>query len=334
MNRLPPREDDPVRELRLIESRRKVVRQRRLAGAALIAVVLLTGGAAFGALAGGDGSGGLAAKVREQAPKPPPRPELPRGGREIFPKHRVIGFYGAPQADELGILGIGDPDAVGPKLDKQARPYRARDRPILPAFELLATIASGAPGADGKYRNRQTDKIMRRYLEAARKAKALLVLDIQPGQADFVTETKRLAKYLKEPDVSLALDPEWRMDPGEIPGQTIGSVDASEVNRVSDYLSEIVKKNDLPQKMLLIHQFTDDMIVGRDRLEKRPGVALTLNVDGFGDIPAKVSKYTEFTEEPDRFNYGFKLFYKEDTNLMTPKQVLQLKPRPDLVMYE
>jgi len=336
VKRLPPRGDDPFdpQVLRRVEGRRKVVRQRRLAAAALLGALLLTGGVAFGALGGAGGSGGLADKVREQAAKPPPPPELPRGGREIFPKHRVVGFYGAPQAEELGILGIGDPDAVGPKLEKQARDYRARGRPILPAFELLATIASGAPGADGKYRNRQTDKVMSRYLKAARKAKALLVLDIQPGQADFVSETKKLAKYLKEPDVSLALDPEWRMDPGEIPGQTIGSVDAAEVNRVSDYLSDIVKKNDLPQKLLLIHQFTDDMIVGRDQLEKRPGVALTLNVDGFGDIAGKVSKYTEFTEEPDRFHYGFKLFYKEDTNLMTPKQVLQLKPQPDLVMYE
>ncbi len=334
---MAPRGDDPFepRVLRRLDSRHKVTRQRRLAAAALGTAALLTGGVAFAALGGGGGGGGLVERAaRDAVAKPPPPPELPRGGRQIFPKHRVVGFYGAPQAEELGILGIGDPDSVGPKLEKQARGYRARDRPILPAFELLATIASGAPGADGKYRNRQTDKVMSRYLKAARKAKALLVLDIQPGQADFLTETRKLAKYLKEPDVSLALDPEWRMDPGEIPGQTIGSVDAAEVNKVSEYLSGIVEKNDLPQKMLLIHQFTDDMIVGRDRLEKRPGVALTLNVDGFGDIPAKVSKYTEFTEEPDRFHYGFKLFYKEDTNLMTPKQVLQLNPRPDLVMYE
>ena len=56
--------------------------------------------------------------------------------------------------------------------------------------------------------------MIRRYLKAARKAKALLMLDIQPGRSDFFTETTRLRKWLKEPDVGLALDPEWRMGPG------------------------------------------------------------------------------------------------------------------------
>ncbi len=61
--------------------------------------------------------------------------------------------------------------------------------------------------------------MIRRYLKAARKAKALLILDIQPGRSDFFTETKRLRKWLKEPDVGLALDPEWRMGPARSPAR-------------------------------------------------------------------------------------------------------------------
>lgn len=290
---------------------------------------MLTGGVAAGALTGGPDDGERLAE-RDA----PAVPELPRGGRRIFPEHRVVGYYGAPQSEELGILGIGDPFKLGPRLEKQAREYRTPDRAVLPAYELIATIASGAPGSSGKYRNRQPQAVIRRYLEAARKARAILVLDVQPGQSDFLTEAKALGKWLREPDVSLALDPEWRMDPGEIPGQSIGSVDAAEVNRVSEYLSGIVRARRLPQKLLLVHQFTDDMIVGRERLQRRPGIALTLNVDGFGDVANKVSKYAEFTERPHRFHYGFKLFFKEDTNLMSARQVLRLDPRPDLVMYE
>ena len=86
-------------------------------------------------------------------------------------------------------------------------------------MELIAVVAAAHPGEDGRYNLRQPDSVIRRYLKAARKAKALLILDIQPGRSDFFTETKRLRKWLKEPDVGLALDPEWRMAPGEVPGQ-------------------------------------------------------------------------------------------------------------------
>ena len=138
---------------------------------------------------------------------------------------------------------------------------------------------------------------------------------------------------LEQPDVSLALDPEWSMRPGQVPGQTIGSTDAATVNRVSAYLADIVKRRNLPQKLLLVHQFTDDMIKDKQRLRRRPGIALTLNVDGFGDRPNKIGKYKGFTDSR-RFHYGFKLFYEEDVNLMQPRDVLRLRPKPDLVMYE
>jgi hypothetical protein len=162
----------------------------------------------------------------------------------------------------------------------------------------------------------------------------LLLLDIQPGYAPFLQEAKALEQFLKEPDVSLALDPEWSMDPPQLPGQEIGSTDAATINDVSRYLSGIVRRYDLPQKLLVVHRFTGDMIQAEHDLERDPGVALVVNVDGFGDQPNKISKYNEFTHDlRPRFN-GFKLFYEEDENLMRPKQVLRLRPQPDLVVYE
>ena len=60
-----------------------------------------------------------------------------------------------------------------------------------------------------------------------------------------------------------------------------------------------------------------------------------LNVDGFGTQELKKAKYRAFTSSPRRFfGEGFKLFYREDTKLMTPRQVLRLQPPPDVVVYE
>ena len=325
--------DEATRRARREEWRRqqraRVRRRRAVALAAAAGVLLLV--LAIASLAGGGGGEGQ----RAGADRPPP-PELPRGGRSIFPEFRVVGFAGAPQAEELGELGIGSPDSAAKRLERQAQPYaRARGRPpVLPAFELIAVIADGTPGDDGKYRTRQKPEVIRRYLAAARRAKAILVLDVQPGRADFLDEVRELDEFLAEPDVSLALDPEWHMAEGQVPGQTIGSVTADQVNEVSKHVSEIVGRRRLPEKLLLVHQFTSDMIEDRGRLRSYPGAALTLNVDGFGTPQLKRKKYHELVRRGDPGYHGFKLFYREDTNLMSPEQVLRLRPQPSFVVYE
>jgi hypothetical protein len=164
-------------------------------------------------------------------------------------------------------------------------------------------------------------------------AKGLLLLDIQPGRADFFSETVRLRKWLKEPDVGLALDPEWRVSDGEVPGQVIGHVESREVNATSAWLAQLVKRSNLPEKLFVIHQFTDDM-VDHTELKRPDGLAMVLNVDGFGGREVKIAKYRAFAREAKEFIPGFKLFYEEDLNLLAPRDVLRLKPRPQLVVYE
>jgi hypothetical protein len=322
------------------ESSFVVWRRRLIAVAGLAALLMVAVAAARGwPASGGEGDeiaarAGVAGGEEEQAQAPPPPPELPRGGRRLFPDRRIVAFYGAPQDEQLGVLGIGTLSQAARKLERQARPYARKTRPVLPAFELIATIANAHPGEDGLYRTRQTAATIDRHLRAARRAKAMLILDIQPGRADFMDETRRLRRWLREPDVGLALDPEWHMEAGEVPGQSIGSVTAREVNRVSAYLAGIVRRHDLPEKLLLIHQFTNDMIVDKGSMARREGVALTVNVDGFGGREIKRQKYDLFTSEATRFHDGFKLFYEEDTNLMRPRHVLALTPPPDVVVYE
>ncbi len=307
--------------------------QRRRLVAVAIAGALALGSATAGALTG---AGGGSTPPRSQAEEPAATPEpaeLPRGGRAIFPRHRVVAYYGAPQDDELGALGIGSPASAARRLERQAKAYARPDRPVLPALELIAVIANADAGEDGMYRSRQTNAVIRRYLRAARRAKALLLLDVQPGASDFFTETTRLERWLREPDVSLALDPEWRVQPGQVPGQVIGSVDAREVNAVTAWLAQLTERHDLPQKLVVIHQFTDDMVDDK-ALKARDGLEIVLNADGFGTRPVKKSKYDAFTRNAPGFDSGFKLFYKEDVGLMTPRQVLRLRPPPDFVVYE
>jgi hypothetical protein len=300
--------------------------RRRLTALGGLAAVIAAAALLLGN--GGDDPPAPAASVQEQTPA-----ELPRGGRSVFPEHRVVAYYGAPQSRELGALGIGTPRGAARRLARQARSYRRGDRGELPALELITVIANADPGDDGMYRARQSDSVIRRYLRAARQAKALLLLDIQPGRSDFFTETTRLEKWLKEPDVGLALDPEWRVAEGQVPGQVIGQVSSREVNATSAWLAQLVAEHGLPEKLFVIHQFTDDM-VDHTKLKLRDGLDMVLNVDGFGGREIKSQKYRRFAKQAPDFHHGFKLFYEEDTDLMSPRQVLRLRPRPEIVVYE
>ena len=301
-------------------------RRRRVAAGIAAGVLFLLVAGGLLAFGGGDS---------EPDAKPEPkRTALPRGGRTILPDQRVVAYYGAPQDDELGILGIGSPRRAARRLERQAKRFARPGRPVLPAFELIAAIVTSEPGDGGDHSMRQDDATIARYLRTARAHRMLLLLDIQPGYASFIDEARALERWLEEPDVGLALDPEWSVRPPLLPAQEIGSTDAATVNEVSRYLSGIVQRHDLPQKLLVVHRFTRDMIRNEHELERNPGIALVVNVDGFGDQPNKIAKYREFTRDLRRRYNGFKLFYQEDTNLMKPDEVLRLRPQPDLVVYE
>src|SRR5829696_3735316 len=320
--------DEQARRRRREEARERVRRQRRLAVAGAATVLPLVVVAAVLAL-GRAGGESQTADVRAEPP-----PQLPRGGRRILPDNRVVAYYGAPQDRQLGILGIGSPRLAARRLERQARRYERPGRPVMPAFELIAAIVTSEPSDGGDHSIRQTPRTISRYLRAAREHDLLLLLDIQPGYAPFLHEARALERFLRQPEVSLALDPEWTMDPPALPGDSIGETDADTINEVSRYMSRIVRRHNLPQKLLVVHRFTGDMIKDEQRLERHPGVALVVNVDGFGNQPNKISKYREFTRgRRDRY-HGFKLFYHEDVDLMRPRQVLRLRPEPDLVVYE
>jgi hypothetical protein len=314
-----------------------VIRQRRLAAVSAlgaIAAAAIIGGAVVGSGGGKPAAGASAsadAGPAAQAPKPA---QLPGGGRRLFPDRRVVAFYGNPRDDELGALGIGTPAQAARKLVKQAAPYDRRSRHVLPAMELISTVATAAPGPTGLYRDHLSFAKIRAYHRAARKIHALLVLDIQPGRGQFGPEIERLRPFLEQADVGLALDPEWHVGDGQLPGKVIGSTDADVVNAAATYLARIVRERRLPEKLLIVHRFTDDMIARADRLAQVPGVQTVVNVDGFGSTSVKIAKYKNFVATTPRMRRGFKLFYKEDVKTMSPKAVMAMTPRPDVVVYE
>ncbi|HEU4534060.1 MAG TPA: hypothetical protein VFS00_08080 [Polyangiaceae bacterium] len=273
------------------------------------------------------------------APAPAkPRPELPLGGREIFPTYRLVGFCGTPNAPALGRLA-GDLSAKAKVVHEYGEKY-AYERKALPIFELIAVLVLGLPGADGKYRRRVDDAVVDAYLKAAREAKAVLLLNIQPGRSDFMTEVQHFEKYLREPDVGVALDPEWAMKKGQKPGEFYGQTTGPVINEVGAYLAGLVAQGDLPEKVLVYHQFNRAVLKDEELLEPHPGVVVIKSVDGWGPKRAKIDTYYSLVKSlPAGVHVGFKLFFDEDisvpgSKLMKPDEVMALSPQPEYIMYE
>jgi len=225
------------------------------------------------------------------------------------------------------------------ELSTLAEKY-AGDREVLPAFELIAVIVMGAPGPDKAWRRRVPASVVDDYLKAAREAKALLLLNIQPGHSDFLTEVKAFERWLREPDVGIALDPEWQMwKPDQKPGSVYGQTSGEVINDVASYMADIVRENKLPEKALVFHQVNGYVLKNEGALVAHAGVVLIKSVDGLGITGAKISTYNYLVKSlAPEVHPGFKLFFDEDVRfggrLMGPKEVMALTPLPEYVMYE
>jgi hypothetical protein len=265
-------------------------------------------------------------------------PELPRGGRTIFPRYRLVGYCGTPGAPELGALQ-GNLAARAKDLTKLAESY-AGDREALPTFELIAVLVMGAAGPDKTWRRRVPASVVDDYLAAARASKALLLLNIQPGHSDFLTEVRSFERWLREPDVGVALDPEWAMwKPDQVPGSVYGQTTGEVINDVAAYMADLVRENDLPEKPLVFHQVNDWVLKNEAGIRSHSGIVVIKSVDGLGFTRAKINTYRYLVKSLDpNVHPGFKLFYDEDVRfggrLMAPKEVMALSPVPDYVMYE
>jgi hypothetical protein len=268
----------------------------------------------------------------------PAQATLPRGGRDVFPRYRLVGYAGVTGASTLGRLGTGPLDQRVTEIERRAKPYAA-GREILPVVEVIATVVQGSPGRDGKYRVRLTDAQIAKYHKAARKHRAVMLLNLQLGRSESITETKAFQKWLKEPDVGVALDPEWAMDRGQRPGGVYGHTTGAELDEVARYLSGLVKQYNLPEKVMVYHQVARSVVRKESDLKDHDGVVAIKSVDGLGHPGPKKNTYRVVNKTTPKFVHaGFKLFFTEDRRhggrLMTPNEVLGLKPPPEYVMFE
>ena len=260
----------------------------------------------------------------------------------ILPKNRIIAYYGNLYSKKMGALGEYSPKEMWSKLNAEVKAWETADptTPVIPALHYIAVVAQGDAGKDGKYRFRMPEKQIDSVFTISRMQPGTLVfLDIQIALSSIQDELPILEKYLKLPNVHLGIDPEFSMKDGSKPGKRIGTYDAKDINYCSEYLAKLVKENNLPPKIFVIHRFTQGMITNYKNIKLHPEVQIVIDMDGWGEPELKKGTHRHFVyKEPIQFT-GFKLFYKNDlkkapNRLMTPEELLKLRPQPSYIQYQ
>ncbi len=263
--------------------------------------------------------------------------QLPGGGQVLFPMRRLVALYGNPESRALGALGQQDLPASITRAEVVAAQYRSLTKvPVVPAFEIIATVAQGSPGPSGSYSYETPVSELRPYVLAATAAHMYVILDLQPGRDDLLTQAKLYRTLLKLPNVGLALDPEWKLQPGQKPLRQIGSVSISEVNSVVNWLASLTAKYHLPQKLLELHQFRLSMIQNESQLDIRhEDLAIVVNMDGQGAPSTKQQTWNGIVSAaPKGVFFGWKDFYVKDTPMLDPQATIERRPVPVLISYQ
>jgi hypothetical protein len=260
----------------------------------------------------------------------------------LLPFNRIIAYYGNFYSTQMGVLGEYPPDQMLQMLASTTAAWTAADpnTPVIPALDYIAVTAQGSPGSDGEYRFRMPPDQIEEAISLANQVHGLVFLDVQVGLSNLQTEIPLLEEYLKLPQVELSVDPEFATrTSGGVPGTVIGTFDASDINFAANYLASVVRTNNLPPKILVVHRFTEDMVTHYRQITPLPEVEIVMDMDGWGEPDKKIETYTEFiASEPVQFT-GFKLFYKADLQspsirLLTPAEILKLEPRPSYIQYQ
>jgi hypothetical protein len=259
----------------------------------------------------------------------------------ILPYKRIVAFYGNLFSKKMGILGELPKDQMLEKLQQEVDKWNAADSttPAIPALHYIAVTAQGSANKNGKHRLRMPFQQIDTIISWAKQINALVFLDIQVGGSTIKEEMPLFEPYLKLPNVHFGIDAEFSLKNGEIPGTKIGTFNADDINNAIDILADVVRKNNLPPKVLIVHRFTQGMITDYKRIKKVPEVQVVMNMDGWGEKILKKSTYIRYIhKEPVEFT-GFKLFYKNDTKkdkngLFTPQELLKLKPQPSYIQFQ
>jgi hypothetical protein len=256
----------------------------------------------------------------------------------ILPAKRIVAYYGNPLSKRMGVLGEYPADQMLGMLDAEVKAWEKADpsTPVQPALHLIAVVAQGGPGPDGKYRARMPDTLIERVASWAARRNALVFLDLQVGKSTLQEELPRLEKFLARPNFHLGIDPEFSMKEGGLPGKKIGTYDAADVNYASRFLQDIVTRYKLTPKVLVVHRFTRKGVTNTKEIKLDPRVQIVMDMDGFGPPHLKRSTFRSWIKaEPVQF-VGWKQFYKarNDNPRTTIEAILKLFPRPLYIQYQ
>lgn len=259
----------------------------------------------------------------------------------ILPFKTIIAYYGNLYSKQMGILGEFPRKQMLDKLRAEMARWKAADSSLelQPALHYIAVTAQQSPGKAGKYRLRMPFHQIDSVLSMAKDINAIVFLDIQVGLSTIQAELPEFEKYLRLPHVHLGIDPEFSMKTGHAPGKVVGTYDAADINYATNYLAKIVRENNLPPKIFVIHRFTQKGVTNYKQIKILPEVQIVMHMDGWGEPARKINTYKSFIhKEPVQFT-GFKIFYKNDVirskaRLMTPEELLSLKPRPVYIQYQ
>lgn len=258
----------------------------------------------------------------------------------ILPNNRIVCYYGNPNSARMGVLGEYPKEEMLSRLARQIDAWEAADpdTPVKPCLHMVSVVAQGEPGTSGHYRSIMRDTTVQMVYNWAKEINGIFIVDIQVGTDDIRNILPRFEWILKNPDVHLAVDPEFYMRDGVLPGRKIGTMHAADINYVSEYLANLVRQNNLPPKTLIIHRFTRGMVTNSQDIRLRPEVQIVMHMDGWGAPWLKRDSYRDYiVREPVQFT-GFKIFYGNDTKsgqpIMQPADLLRLRPIPMYVQYQ
>lgn len=248
----------------------------------------------------------------------------------------VVAYYGSPRQPDMGILGEFDAETIAWMLGERASRFDALNGEpgVKPALHLVYAVAQPEAGSDGLHLRYVDDRTVRQYLSVARRYGFALILDLQIGHSDALTEARKVLPYLYEPDVHLALDPEFALAGGAAPGARIGELRAADVNAVQELLARVSADARLPRKALVVHQFEGFMLPDAHAIERRDDVDLIIDMDGYGPADIKAAKYASYGAAPYAPFGGIKIFLRHDPDVMTEEQLLELEPRPSFFLYQ
>ncbi len=258
----------------------------------------------------------------------------------ILPEQRIVCYYGNPNSTRMGALGEFPKEEMLQRLQNQIADWEAADpaTPVKPCLHMVSVVAQSESGTSGHYRAIMLDETVQKVYDWAREIDGIFIVDIQVGTDDIRNILPRFEWILKNPDVHLAIDPEFYMKDGSVPGRRIGRMDAEDINYASEYLAQLVREHNLPPKVFVVHRFTQGMVRNSADIRLRPEVQVVMHMDGWGAPWLKRDSYRDFiVREPVQYA-GFKIFYGNDTRngtpLMMPEDVLRLRPQPIYIQYQ